>query len=118
MNNKPDIRYLHLYPSSDTVRRGEPLNVMFAVKNMEPQTVTASLCVCVAAAEDDTLQWCRAVCEPRGLPGKTISHIYMQIPAAFLDRDGKRDEFLILCGEPPAEGEPRKSCTALVFVKD
>ena len=116
-----DIRYLHLYPSREWVVRGESLNVMFAAKNMEPEGGEAELRLWLCPAEGAP-DWREAAATVHEMPGKTITHVYMQIGAqAFLPEfwDGRvYEEFLLLCAEAPPAGEPNKNCTALLFVRE
>ena len=115
--HQPDIRYLHLYPSQDSVRSGEPLNVMFAVKNMETAVCEAELRLWLSG----TGGWRLASAAVRELAGRSITHVYVQIAAqAFLPDfwDGQQQEELLLyCGCAAPTGEPSKNCTALIFVK-
>ncbi len=114
------LRYLHLYPAQDTVRAGEPLNVMFAVKNMERADSTEQLRLYLCPS-DGPADWRLALEEQRVLPARAITHIYMRIPASAFDParwDGAaHEEFLLLCADAPPADAPAKHCTALVQMR-
>lgn len=114
------IAYLHLYPAQDTLCAGEPLNVMFAAKNMLPDNFRAQLRLWLCPAEGDA-DWRLAAEREQEMPGRRIEHIYMQIGReAFLPdfwNGQTHEEFLLLCADAPPKGKPAKNCTALLFVR-
>lgn len=71
------VKYCSLIPAEDSVRQGQPLNILLVAEN----TTDKALTHVVRLYGNDGSGWRELLAQSRELPAHDHAHLYFQIPA-------------------------------------
>lgn len=104
-DRRPRIEYLELFLSRQVIAPGEPLNVMFVVRNPSDQPVSQELKVYLQRAdlEEGESPWLLGASAPHKLEGGEIRHVYLSIDPCWMTsgENGliEPSEFVVYAGD-------------------